>query len=161
MKQHTHTQRMKLLDFIYSDISDLSVGEIKQKMLSFYTTYNVITANIASATVYRVRKIEAGDAHARESDVWHPPAECIKRINRANDIGESVFYCALDPETAIQEGQIEPGERFSLATFQLNGCENNNLGSVVVKEGRLVRGREHMEDLNQFGVELSKFMRVS
>jgi hypothetical protein len=158
IKQHTHAQRLKLLDFIYSDVRDLTVDEIKQKMLCFYTTYNVIAANIAAATVYRVRKIEAGYTHALANDVWHPPADCVKKIGRANDIGESVFYCAFDPKTAIEEAQIEPGQRFSLATFQLTGHEDYKLGSVVVREGRLVPGREYANELNQFGVELSKFM---
>lgn len=151
---------MKLLDFAYSDSSGCTVEEIKQQILSFYGVYNVIVANLGASSVYRVRKIDPGDTHGMASDVWHPPPSCVKKIGRANGIGEAVFYCSLDPATAIEEGQIGPGDKFSLAIYQLAGREPYDMTSVMVKEGRFMPspGLACTEELSRFGVELSKFM---
>lgn len=127
LQNRIHTLRMKLIDFAYSDSSGFTVEEIKQQILSFYDLYNVIVVNLGAESVYRVRKIDIGDAHGMASDVWHPPPACVGKIGRANNIGEAVFYCSLDPATAIEEGQIVPGDRFSLAIYQLAGREPYNI----------------------------------
>ena len=160
LQNRIHMQRMKLIDFAYSDSSGCTVEEIKQQILSFYDLYNVIVVNLGAESVYRVRKIDTGDAHGMASDVWHPPPDCVGKIGRANNIGEAVFYCSLDPATAIEEGQIVPGDRFSLAIYQLAGREPYNMTSVVVREARLIPSPSatHPEEFRQFGAELSKFM---
>ena len=63
LQNRIHMQRMKLIDFAYSDSSGCTVEEIKQQILSFYDLYNVIVVNLGAESVYRVRKIDTGDAH--------------------------------------------------------------------------------------------------
>lgn len=151
---------MRLLEFIYAETSGWTIEKIKQEILNFYGTASVIAANLGPTYVYRVRKIEPGHTHSIAADVWHPPPICVTTIGRANNIGEAVFYCSLDPNTAIEEAQVCPGEKFSLAIYELEPREPYNLSSVVIREARFKPspGLSHLEELSRFGVELSKFI---
>ncbi len=80
----------------------------------------------------------------------------MKRIGRANDIGESMFYGALDYETAIQEVNIGIGEKYSLAVYNLKERENFEKSSVVIRPSLPMRNQ--LEPVDLFGLELSNFM---
>lgn len=150
-----HDQRMKLLEFAYSDYRNESVEEIKSKLLEFYQTYDVIAANLGSCDVYRVRKIKPGLPHKLASDVWHPPANCVTKIGRANDVKDPVFYCSLFPRTSIDEANIYPGDDFSLAIYALKALGPYEMTSVVIKQAPPYIGND---EFRRLGVELSSFM---
>jgi hypothetical protein len=156
LSQFCHEQRMRLLDFMSMDTTSESVAEIQERLLEFYSVFNVVTATIGSPVVYRVRKIDPGAAHTKLTDVWHPPAEYVKKIGRANDVGQAIFYCSLDPMTAIQEAKILDGERFSLATYKIKIGELYEGRGIVIKETNSVSGS--FAELSRFGTELSRFM---
>lgn len=156
LSQYFHEQRMQLLDFMSMDTAGLSVAAIKERLLGFYSSYNVMTANLESARVYRVRRIDPGTVHTKCADVWHPPAEDVAKIGRANDIRQAMLYCSLDPQTAIDETQIKEGERFSLAIYQLRGRDPYDARSIVIKETKPVPG--NAVEFSRFGSELSRFM---
>ena len=147
---------MKLLDFMSMDTATMSVDSIRERLLGFYNSYNVMTANLESAMVYRVRRIDPGTVHTKCADVWHPPAEYVGKVGRANDIGQAMLYCSLDPQTAIDETQIQEGEQFSLAIYQLRGREPYDARSIVIKETKPIPGNG--VEFSRFGSELSRFM---
>lgn len=147
---------MQLLDFMSMDTAALSVDAIKERLLGFYSSYNVLTANLESARVYRVRRIDSGTVHTKCADVWHPPAKYVAKMGRANDIGQAMLYCSLDPQTAIDETQIQEGERFSLAIYQLRGRDPYDARSIVIKETKPIPG--NAVEFSRFGSELSRFM---
>ena len=156
LNQYFHEQRMKLLDFMGMDTAAMSVDSIKEQLLGFYSSCNVMTANLESAKVYRVRRIDPGTVHRKCADVWHPRAEYVGKVGRANDIGQAMLYCSLDPQTAIDETQIQEGERFSLAIYQLRGREPHDNRSIVIKETQPIPG--YGVEFSRFGSELSRFM---
>ena len=49
----------------------------------------------ADQEVTFLSKIEEGKPHNLKSDLWCPPAKCVDKIGRLNDVGESVFYSAF------------------------------------------------------------------
>lgn len=130
------------------------MASIRQRLEEFYSVFHLITANIGNTSVYRVRKIEPNKEHNHFNDVWCPNSNDVKRIGRANDIGQSIFYGAFDPVTAIVETRIMPGEKYSLAVFRLKSSENHN--SVVIRQAEHIEGSD--PELSQYGLELSKFM---
>lgn len=151
-----HQLRLKLMDFIYKEIEEASIEEVKDDIKSFYNVYNNIVANLGNCIIYRVRKIDVGDNHTIAKDVWCPEPQYVTSRGRANDKEETVFYGALDPLTAITETKVGSGDRFSLASYRLAPLEDNIQSSIVIKEVNEVINNPTEFDL--FGIELSKFM---
>lgn len=151
-----HKQRLKLLDYVLAEEIHGSATEIKEQLLGFYSAYNMLVANLGNCAVFRVRRINPRDRHANSLDVWCPPVAAITKIGRANDVGQPVFYGSLDPATAVTEVEIESGEEYSMAVYWLSPLDDYNMSSVVIKEARTRPGNG--DELNRFGIELSKFM---
>lgn len=149
-----HSLRLKLIDYMCAPDPDESVAAVKARMEEFYQVFHLITAPMGNRLVYRVRRIEPTHPHIHFDDVWCPAPDKILKIGRANDIGQAIFYGALDPMTAVAETRIIPGEKYSLATFQLRNSESHE--SVIIRQA------EHIDipnpELSRYGVELSKFM---
>lgn len=74
--------------------------------------------------LYRIRKLKEEDhfiplkALSKEQDAWNPPSECVTKLERLNDIGESLLYTSLDPNTPVEEMGIKDGERFLLIVYK-------------------------------------------
>lgn len=153
---YIHQLRLKLIDFADKEMEESSVSEIKDDLQSFYHVYNNIVANVGNCIVYRVRKLDTDDNHNTLKDVWCPEPKYVTSLGRANDVGEAVFYGALDPKTAITETKIESGDKFSLAFFKLSSPNNYSKSSIVIKESQATVNNPTVLDL--FGLELSKFM---
>src|SRR5436305_1006044 len=47
---------------------------------------------VNASKAHRVRINEGGTLFTNTTDLWCPPAKCIKAKGRVNDVGESVFY---------------------------------------------------------------------
>lgn len=149
-----HACRLKLIDYICSQECSDSVATTRKRIEEFYWAYNLVTAQVDKRIIYRVRKITADEPHLNFNDVWFPPLHKIKCIGRANDIGETMFYGAFDPLTAIAESRISAGEKYSLALFEIKPVKTHD--SIVIREAELI-ARQNPE-LSYFGIELSKFM---
>ncbi len=148
--------RIKLQNFQKADFDGKSVEEVKNELYEFYNIYSNVVANIGRCPVFRVRKIENGKEHSTLKDVWCPEASLVVKMGRANNIGEAMFYGALDYETAIKEVDVKVGESFSLAGYQLKEKENFVKSSVVIRPS--LPFRKNLEPFEQFGFELSEFM---
>lgn len=79
----------------------------------------------AGTRLYRVRTHPSTIRLTTLSDFGAPPPEAVTRANRMSPIGISMFYAALDRDTALAEtwGALEEAERrdkrATLATFEL------------------------------------------
>ncbi len=154
-KKYIHDLRLKLIDFLIENIDNLSVDQIIEKVRDFYHIYSNRTVHLGNCNVYRVRKIEDDEPHDISSKVWCPTSDRVK-LGRANDIGNPMFYGALDPHTAIKEVKITPEDEFSLAVYRLATHENNRESSILINEVLYISNNPTETEL--FGKELSNFM---
>lgn len=144
--------------FKKESFNDLDINDIAKEIEGFFTIINITAANIGGRFVFRTRKIRKDDPHLLKSKVWAPATKYVNKIGRMNDVGESIFYAAFDPFTAILEGRINENEEFSLAVFTLIAMEDCNLKSVVISEARStdtsnIDIEESAKLLNQFFIE--------
>ncbi|MEN8253085.1 MAG: hypothetical protein ABFQ62_01775 [Patescibacteria group bacterium] len=116
----------KLLEVIAKyrslDLKNISLDEVEKLFSSFFSQFNLITVNLG-CKIFRVRKIKEGKNHSLKNDLWFPPPVAVKKMNRLNDVGESIFYAALDPITAIKENHLLPDDDFSLSVYDLKPNE--------------------------------------
>lgn len=112
------------------DLRNAPLRNVMEKF-SFITSFNLIVVNLGKCPVFRARKIEEGEEHNNRSDIWSPPKK-YARLCRANDEGESIFYAAFDPVTAIREVKLQPGDRFTLGNFWLSPMEDYYQTSIIV-----------------------------
>lgn len=151
-----HNAGLKLIDFLSGNSEGKTVAQVKNEIQQFYNCYNFIVMNLGNCPVFRVRKIEPNDEHNKVQNVWCPRNTSVKYLGRANDIGQSVFYGALNYKTAIHEAKISPGDKYSLACYFLTSHKNDDKTSIVIKQSKPLYDANNEIDL--FGVELSKFM---
>lgn len=103
-----------IMDIVSFDYAGASLGVI----MPSFGTYP------ADTRLYRIRKLKEEDhfiplkALSKEQDAWNPPSECVTKLERLNDIGESLLYTSLDPNTPVEEMGIKDGERFLLIVYK-------------------------------------------
>ena len=136
------------------DLRSASLSSVKENF-NFITTFNLIVVNFGECPVFRARKIENSEEHNNKSDIWSPPVEKA-RLCRANAEGESIFYGAFDPVTAIREIKLQTGDSFTLGSFWLSSMEDDFRSSIVVA----IPKRTHAWSRNQHlhSMILSNFM---
>jgi len=148
--------RGKLQNFQKTNFEGKTVEDVKNELHEFYNSYSIVIANLGRCPVFRVRKIENSHEHNTLKDVWCPSASFVKKLGRANNIGESMFYGALDYETAIKEVDVKIGESFSLAVYNLKEKENFERSSVVIRPS--IPSGYYCDSMSLFGLELSDFI---
>lgn len=146
----------KIVEFQDKLFDTESIDEVVKLLESFYNSYNITVLNIGNISAFRVRKLDHGTEHDTTKSLWAPPSKYVKQIGRANDIGESIFYAAFDPLTAILEGRIREGDEFSLAVYYLEPKEDWNMSSVVISVPK--KGVTQAKELDEYSISLSKFM---
>lgn len=114
------------------DLKKYSLDKIIQDFNSFFTQFNLICSNLDNIPLFRVRKIEDNKEHLLKKDVWCPTPDKVEKLGRANKIGESVFYAAFDPITAIKETWIQPNEKFSLSIYNINSYKSGLLSTINI-----------------------------
>ena len=98
-------------DGIFNEIKDLMAG------------YKLVYFPGRNYLVYRAG-IEKGDRDFQKvSDLWYPPKDKVKKISRANFIGESVFYCSNKPETAVLELYPNKDDIVAIMECKINAKE--------------------------------------
>lgn len=148
--------KKKIDEFKENIFEDESIDDIIKQLQSFYNSYNIIVLNIGNIPIFRVRKLESNEEHNNIKCLWAPPPECVDKIGRSNDIGESLFYAAFDPLTAILEARIIEGDEFSIAVYLLNQKDDWDLSSIVIQTPKLdIFGKSELEE---YSIMLSKFM---
>lgn len=118
--------------YLMLDIRNTSFDEIKILIDNLIIEYDIRVMNIGNIPLFRARKIEDNDEHKYVKDVWCPPESCVETIGRMNNIGESIFYAAFDPITAIKETNIAVGEYFTLSTFMLYETIDSRKSSIIL-----------------------------
>ena len=142
-------------DFIKNDFKDKSVAEIQKELSKFYNFYHNTVANLGNYPIFRVRKISSS-AHHLVSDIWCPDSSLVTSLGRANDIGESIFYGALDYQTAIEEKNISASDKYSLACFMMQPMEQDNMTSIVIKKSPWLSAQPSIIEI--LGKKLNEFM---
>ncbi|MBT3278391.1 MAG: RES family NAD+ phosphorylase [Phycisphaerales bacterium] len=130
-----------------SDLRNIPVAEVRDIFSIIFSKLNLITANLGGIFIFRVREIKKGEEHRRICDIWSPPAECAS-LGRANDAGESIFYGALDPVTAIREISLQPGNHFTLGNFWLSQTEDDWHSSRIITIPKHTHARNRDEHLH-------------
>ncbi len=108
--------------------------------------------------LYRARQHNQIDGNSdtylftNEKEFWNPASEYIKRLGRCNDIGESLFYCSNEFETAVLEVRPNKGKFISVASF-----------APILQEGELPTFRikpnciQHLKKIDGFKSCISGF----
>lgn len=111
---------------IISKSKILTIAQLKELIgiiLRDVTYSTVFCKNQTFSGLYRARQHSQIDGESdeylfiNEKEYWNPPPDSIKSIGRCNDIGESLFYCSNEFETAILEIRPEVGRFVSVAKF--------------------------------------------
>ena len=89
---------------------------------SFYFIPNC-GAYPANTIFYRVRHLDGNPIDNKDlikySDLWEPPTNCVKKMGRLNEVGESLLYTSpLDAYVAINESHIKDGEIYALISYR-------------------------------------------
>lgn len=143
-------------DFRRKEYISGPVSAVVKDLDGFYNCYNIMTANTGGHPIFRVRKIKNGEEHDTCQSVWCPPAKYVTQIGRANDIGESIFYGAFDPLTAMLEAQVSIDDVFSMAIYYLSPLQAWNMTSVVINVPK--GGMSQSKQLVKHSIALSKFV---
>ncbi len=146
----------KIAQFRSSTFERIAIPDIVKELSQFYSFFNLYVVNIGNVPVFRVRKIVDGEKHLYRNGLWSPPSDKVISIGRANDVGESIFYGAFDPLTAIQEGRINVGEMFSLAIYHLEPKEDFDMSSIVISNPG--KATSQSIEINECSEILCKFM---
>ena len=133
-----------IADYRSIDLRNASIDKIIESF-NLISIFNFIVMNIGNIPVFRVRKIEKGDKHDHQNDIWAPPPEKVKTLGRVNQAGESVFYAALDPVTAVREVRLQPGDEFTLGQFWLSPMADGNNTSIIIS----IPCRTYAQSINQ------------
>jgi hypothetical protein len=94
------------------DLASHTASNLVSRVRAICEGYAWMTHRIEIHAAYRARRITIRPN--RVSDVWYPPAHLVKRIGRANDIGESVLYISNSESTALLEMRPLVGETFAI-----------------------------------------------
>lgn len=103
-----------IMDIVSFDYAGASLGVTKPSFGAYP----------ADTKLYRIRNLKEEDhfiplkALSKEQDAWNPPSKCVTKLGRLNDIGESLLYTSLDPNTSVEEMSIKDGERFLLIVYK-------------------------------------------
>lgn len=138
------------------DLRNQDLDSIIDHFKLIVNQFHLICANIGSVPLFRTRIIDNGNIHTNKKDVWCPPAACVKKMGRLNDVNESIFYAAFDPITAIKETRIKKGDKFSLAIYRIKERDAYNLSTINLGLPRPIDTLSEREQINT--MILSDFM---
>ncbi|MCB9882039.1 MAG: RES family NAD+ phosphorylase [Planctomycetes bacterium] len=97
------------------DLSGYSASDLVPRVGEICQGYTWMTQRIRMSAAYRARRLT--NRPQSVAQVWYPPADRVRRIGRANDIGEPVLYTSSSESTAIIEMRPKVGE--TLAILQM------------------------------------------
>lgn len=156
MQEYFQNVHRELAAFRECEFFTEPVPEVKRQLDRFYYAYSIQTANVGNCFVYRVRVCDGDKPHLAVSDIWVPPSDVLKSVGRVNDIGQRIFYGALNPFTAIREARISEGQYFTMGVYHLDAREDYDMTSVVIQTPPKPSPSRHL--LDQLAHELSVFV---
>ena len=131
----------KIDEFKKIDLKETSMVEISNKSLETLSCMLVSGGNFASGTfLYRVRKLEKEFQNKPEifQDIWHPKAEWVTKMGRANLVGEPMLYCSTDQVTPLHECGIVEGDCYAIIQYKVK--QGTELVSYCVGNDQAVEG---------------------
>ena len=85
-------------------LDQVTVEYLKSRLFDLLEIYAGRTIHLQSSThIFRARKNKGQELFESKAQLWCPKPGDLKFLSRANNIGQPVFYCCTDPETAIFE----------------------------------------------------------
>lgn len=150
---------------IIDSSKNLSIDELKKLIGNILSSVNygsIYCTNQTFNGLYRARQHNQIDGQSddyifvNEKEYWNPPANCIDKLGRCNDIGESMFYSSNHFETAILEVRPEQGKFITVARF-LPNKKRDLLPSFRIKPN-CIQHLKKIKDLKSCikGFDLSK-----
>lgn len=113
--------KAKLEKFTKFDLkrTDLTIEYLKFELAQIIQPFlvGIIGANFPK--VYRCRTNGNKGLFCDIKELWYPPKENIKEIGRFNNIGEQVFYCAVNEIGAVNECYLDIGETITILQCEL------------------------------------------
>ena len=99
-----------------ADIEKLTIDEIEKYLTPLFTGYHATVPRFEKGLhIYRGRIC---DKPSSLEEVTYPPPSSIKRLGRANGIGESLFYAANGRSVPFFELGCEPGDSIVLTKWR-------------------------------------------
>ena len=87
-----------------TDLKKASIEYLKEYLFDLLEPYTSATISVGDNTsVFRARKNNGNALFESVNELWYPPRSIIKQYGRANNIGQTLFYCAADEAIAILE----------------------------------------------------------
>lgn len=150
MKELNETDTLELLkrieEYKNMDLKNTTLEEISLKTLE---TLNCMIVSGCEFTrgqrLYRVRKVDGDykDKIKTFQDIWHPPAQLVKKDGRVNLKGNPILYCSTDKNTPIYECNIKEGDCYAIIQYSIK--ENEKI------MGYMVGNQEESTELNERG----------
>ena len=132
-----------------------SVETIKQ-LSPLILGYTTVTLHLTFGTMFRARQIGNEPPPNNLSGLWHPPAQMITRIGRANLPGEPMLYCSDGELTAINEVRGTVGDRITILRL---GMSDPNKSPVVFALGEISHRFRTKRSLLGFILDQQETMR--
>lgn len=118
---HAQIERLEAID-----LRAVSINELKPLIKELVKGFPIIKATFPLKTTYRARKADQSDLvqasqnlFSNVSQLWYPPKEYITKLGRLNKIGEQIFYCCNNLDTALIEVRPEVGDVVTILECQL------------------------------------------
>lgn len=98
-----------------------TIEELKEELFKVLIGYTDTVYKINFTALFRARKNKNNESFTNWKELWCPPEHKIEKIGRCNDIGESIFYGSIRPETALFEIRPKLGDKITLLDSQKIG----------------------------------------
>lgn len=109
---HRLRERLARLRALNLDLH--SVNDLEERVAIVLDQVPIFPFPIAMNGVYRARARDADKpAYSRVSELWYPPASVVG-MGRLNNAGQSLFYAANTPHTAIYELRPQVGKIYTV-----------------------------------------------
>lgn len=94
-----------------------SIGESMELMNPLFTGYWSMGLNLA-IDLLLFRGIKYSEKPNFVSETSYPPPEYAK-MNRASELGESMFYCTTNKKVIFYELKLQPGDKIVISTWRV------------------------------------------
>jgi hypothetical protein len=114
---HAVREAIRALERI--DLEAMSMRDLDLCLSPLFRGYGIDAPTFDDAIyVYRGRKCSKP---TMLSEISYPPSHAVTAMGRANDIGESMFYCGTGKAVPLVELGAQPGDLVALSTWKTKG----------------------------------------
>lgn len=122
-------KRAGVLDFIeqlrggadrrlpFNQLEDIVYALVNNYIRAVYTTYTIL--GTSKFTLHRIRKLENNEPFEYATDLGSAPIESTIDYGRCHEPQKPICYCSLYEDIALAEVNAEAGQRYAIATYEL------------------------------------------